>query len=281
MTRLIQLGRTITPRWAKPWLRPLYREVRSFARRDLPPVLQISMPKAGTYLGASILNHLGYRQLAHQPFNPDVKMECDAEELRPHLNRIMSGEYVTEHLPWSREIENEIARSGIKLIFIHRDPRSVCLSFAHFADRPEHHFYDYYHSLPTIREKVMATLDGVPDEKSRTGHGRAPLGVIFDRFHPWLNSPIVHSASFEELIGPAGGGSAEKQLIAVAGLVKFLGLKADAGRVQDLADRAFDRRSVTFRSGQSDAWRCELDPETVKILNHRLSPQLQAWGYQQ
>lgn len=261
-----------------PWWR-IKREVRGWKNDSLPRVIETSIPKSGTHLVKGALVSLGYRHLAHQPVNPDVLMEFDASKFAPTLRGVKTGEFVTEHLRWTSDLEKLLQELRFKVLFVYRDPRAVCLSFIAYHLRNNFRFGDYMRSLPDMRARVMAVLDGISDDNSTAGHGRAPLGDLYDAFRPWKSSPTVWAASFEDLVGESGGGSDKAQFETIERLFTHLNLDASEARVREAASRVFDPTASTFRSGRSSGWREELTPDEIQLLNSRLERQIIEWGY--
>lgn len=272
---------TYLPRWAERPLGEAYRRVRAIRVRGLPPLLETSVPKAGTHLLSMLLLEFGYRMDANQPFNPNVLLDYDAEGLRPAMRRLLPGEFVVEHLAWSAGVERVLREEGAKAAFVYRDPRAAAVSFAHYAAtmNPAHRLHAFFKSLPDLDARVMAVLDGVPDAASANGVGRPPLGEMYDAFAPWRTSPLACPLAFEDLVGPQGGGSEDRRLAAVGRLAAFLGIGLGRDGMGARADRIFDRASVTFRSGQCEAWRGEVSERTLASLNERLGGRLADWGY--
>ncbi len=259
------------------------RAGRSVFYRALPRVYQTSLPKSGTHLLSSALDALGFRLGLHQPFrSPHPLLEYDCVALTSHARRIFNGEYIVEHLPWKQEAENALLHEKLKIIFMYRDPRAALVSYAHFGAHmnPTHPLFDYFNSLGNLDARVMAALEGVEGRHSRDGIGRCAWGDLCDAFSPWRKSQNAHSVSFESLIGEQGGGSRERQAEALKGLIRYLGLHEKVSDFDALADRIFNRSSLTFRAGKINGWREEIQPDTLHHVNEKLKPQLAEWGYE-
>lgn len=255
------------------------REIRAWRNAALPRVIETSIPKSGTHLVKGALDSLGYRHLAHQPVNPDVLLQFNEARIRPALNALKHGEFVTEHLRWTKALEDLLRDLQFRVLFVYRDPRAVCLSFIQYHLKNNFRFGDFMRLLPDNRARIMAVLNGIADHESSTGCGRAPLGEIYDAFYPWKNSPSVWAASFEELVGAGGGGSDARQIEAVRRLITHLGLEATDERIRIAASRVFDPKAATFRSGRAGGWRNELSSDEIHLLNSRLERQILEWGY--
>ncbi len=98
------------------------------------------------------------------------------------------------------------------------------------------------------------------------------LGRMF-----WLLShPNVCKVSFEELIGPQGGGSEERQSKAVTRIADFLGVRAE---VETVLPRLYNRNSFSFFKGQTHAWRDVFTPYHRQLAEKRFGEMLALYGY--
>ncbi|MBI3736383.1 sulfotransferase domain-containing protein, partial [Candidatus Sumerlaeota bacterium] len=237
-------------------------------------VYQTSIPKSGTHLLSRALEAFGFSLGLHQPFrDPNPLLNFNPEELRGHARRIFRGEYILEHLTWKKEAEEILLGEGLKIVFIYRDPRAAAVSYAHLGPHMnEHHpLFAHFNSLDGFKGRLRATLDGVPGKFARDGVGRCAWGELMDAFLPWRNSANVFSVRFEDLVGPGGGGETDRQREVLAGLAARLGLPDAARRAEEAAGKIFDKSALTFRVGHRDAWRSEVDAETLDWLNQALA----------
>jgi hypothetical protein len=105
------------------------------------------------------------------------------------------------------------------------------------------------------------------------------LGTIRERiggYAPWLDFPNVIPLSFEELVGPEGGGDREEQLK----LIWSVQLKLQVpGAPQAFAERVFDRSSPTFFQGRAGAWQSSLSGEHLERFRTLNQDFMAAFGY--
>jgi hypothetical protein len=93
-----------------------------------------------------------------------------------------------------------------------------------------------------------------------------------------LNHPRVCKTSFEELVGPKGGGSAGAQARAIARVMDFLGA---TGRVpEETADQLFNPDAFSFYRGQVGAWREAFTPGLRGLADERFGGVLRLYGYE-
>ena len=110
-----------------------------------------------------------------------------------------------------------------------------------------------------------------------TRHGRVPLLSLRDRFQSfraWIDSDRVLKLTFEDLVGPNGGGSAERQHAELARLCAWLGIGQD--RIEQVVENLFGDTN-TFRRGQIDSWRNEVPPQVLREVERELAEFLVDW----
>lgn len=263
-------------------LHELNRPIHAYLHRTYPKVLQTSIPKSGTHLLNQVLEGIGYWCYKNQPFNPNIDVSYEAKIIIPHLSRLCSGEYFTEHLTWNDQIERILLDAGFKILCIYRDPRATAVSAAIWIPKVRSHWTgDYYRrNLPSLHERVIALLDGIPDNESPNGIGLCPWPDLYDKFLPWKESPAVFSVSFENLIGPRGGGSTQIQMSTIEGILGYITPKCSQELACRLATKVYNPSVVTFHKGQINSWRAQIDRNTESILNQRLARQVVEWGYE-
>jgi hypothetical protein len=86
----------------------------------------------------------------------------------------------------------------------------------------------------------------------------------------------VCKVAFEDLIGENGGGSHERQLASIRGVLDHLGAGEDA---EALAAKIYNESSFTFFKGRTGAWREQLDEECRELAERRFAGVLDDYGY--
>lgn len=228
-----------------------------------------------------VLEGIGLRPYALQPFNPHIAIDYETSGILPHLSNTLPGEYFTEYLTWQKQVEEFLCDAGFKILFIYRDPRATAVSWCHHMTKggtilP---FHEYYQGLSNFYKKITTTLEGIPNNCSVNEVAMCPWPEFYDHFLPWKKSPAVFSVSFEDLIGTRGGGSDERQLRTIKGILRYLEVKRSHEAVCRIAEQIYNPSVSTFRKGQVDAWRNEIDEATETLLNEKLAKQLVEWGY--
>jgi hypothetical protein len=165
-----------------------------------------------------------------------------------------------------------------KIIFNYRDPRDVILSMVNFlSDRTGKGFSNYndflvfsriLKSKATLEEQLEYALTD-PSFPSRRDLAR----MIW-----LLNHPDVCKTSFEELVGPRGGGSAQAQGRALDRVFEFLGVSGTVPA--GVAGSLFNPEVFSFYRGQIGGWREAFTPELRRLADGRLGDLLDLYGYE-
>ena len=165
-----------------------------------------------------------------------------------------------------------------KIIFNYRDPRDVALSMVNFLGGETVKGYGAFSDF-AVYNRILRGMESV--EERITYALADPLfpGIRdFEEAFWLLRHPDVCKVSFEELVGPQGGGSTEAQLHALARLTEFIGTDAC---IEELAGSLFNRHSFTFHKGQIGAWRSSFTDEQSRFVKQHFGHIVSAYGYEQ
>jgi hypothetical protein len=164
------------------------------------------------------------------------------------------------------------------LIFNYRDPRDTVVSMINFLEgRTREGYGNFYefdvfsailHAKQTWEEKIDYALR----DHSFLGHDQFETAL-------WLlNHPAVCKVSYEELVGPRGGGTSDRQLVAIDRLLRHLGSSEDAERV---ADKVYNPRSWSFHQGTCGAWRETFTSNNLARFREQFGDLLVQYGYEE
>ena len=104
--------------------------------------------------------------------------------------------------------------------------------------------------------------------------------------------PHLLICHYEDLVGPLGGGSEERQRKEVERVASFLGLTLSVDKIDKLVSllygneinpfgrKQFSGYQSTFRKGQIGAWRGVFNEEHIKVFKERLGQALIDLGYE-
>lgn len=256
----------------------------------LYPCFVNTIPKSGTFLGEKLASLLGYEPApgGFSYFGGDVAdwvPPCGYEEvIQPDgslcaseglvasgrwagvletrarffkigdgvLHRMASPYMLFGHLLYAPSSAEAFAGSPCRMLLILRDPRGVAASYAAFAPRKAW-LRELYRGYPPEERIRLSFLGHPPDHPS--GMGIPPLVRRYRNMLNWLESDAVLGVRFEDLVGPRGGGSAERQRDALRSIIRHLGLgEWSASRVDALGSELFGG-TRTFHVGHITGWR--------------------------
>lgn len=253
----------------------LYRLYKTKSLSD-PKILINSIPKAGTNLLLQVFKNISYLRDAGMGTITDLdwKMRGNPrrtlEECIDEISRIKNGEYQTVHLAYNDRLALFLKQRKIAHIFIVRDPRDIVVSAAFYILKESNDkFHDYFSSLKSDRERIIAIIKGVPSEFVEGG---LKLPSIFDFFKmntPWINDENCLVVKFEDLIGPAGSGDETAQIETVRKITRHSGIWIQKNTLATMAKEVFSEKSRTFRKGAIGGWTEWIDQELMAMLKEK------------
>jgi len=263
-----------------------------------PCVFVTGVWKSGNHLAYSALNELGIpgpsngiaahllfgrhawaKRLIRAPKGAfdavPVGLETNAEVSRRWIEgqaRRLSGRILGGHAAHSTKLESLLRASGARMICIRRDPRDILVSFADWiGGRAD--FYMHPDFAPLSHEdRLRLLLHGGPT----TVGTLLPFPEILRRGAGWLEVPDVLQVSFEDLVGPSGGGDAQAQSAAIAAIHAHVGAPVP---LVDVDVASIYGGTLTFNKGRSRRWRDVKDPVLVQEIEGMINPHLHKWGY--
>jgi hypothetical protein len=172
----------------------------------------------------------------------------------------------------------EWARTGEpRIIFNYRDPRDMILSMVNFlagrTGRGFSNFGDF-----DVFSAILQAKPGLPEQLTYALTDPSfPCHTDMERVVWLLNHPNVCKTSFEELVGPPGGGSAQARAQALERILSFLGITGITP--DDVAEKLFNRESFSFYRGQIGGWREDFGPEHRRLAEAAFGTVLPLFGY--
>lgn len=243
--------------------------------RGRPRLILNSLPKSGTNLLSRVFSELpGYsRSGTALTYATAEGHEDDSSGLfvgvstprgiqRDYFATLMRdlepGHYHVGHLPYSQEARDIFNELGFRMIVILRDPRAVVCSFVHFIlSRKEHVLYPSFADEPRPEARIELAIRGFPPSPRSSNLGLLPIADCFKSVADWTSWPGALAVSFEELIGPRGGGTVEDQAKVLHRMLEHVGYASGEVDTRALGGSLFSETSITFRKGQIDEWRNE------------------------
>ncbi|MDE8652417.1 hypothetical protein [Novosphingobium album (ex Liu et al. 2023)] len=206
----------------------------------------------------------------------DVGLETEAR-VRPgyihHSLRKLRGKIVGGHAAFSPELLALLRAQSVHMIVIRRDPRDILVSFADWIDgRPDYFMYPDFAGL-SREQKVARLIRG----GAGSGYTLRPFSEVLTRAEGWRTAgKDVLSVSFEDLIGPKGDGTAERQAATVAAICRHLGRPVPDD--PELIERIYGG-SLTFNKGRTQRWRELQGADLRNEITACLAPHLARWDY--
>lgn len=201
----------------------------------------------------------------------EVQMPVRRAWLNRRLARVPPGGYITGHANWSTGLENLLTANGYRIVLIIRDPRDVLLSYGHYVAANQNHFLHRTYCRLDLSARALLTLEG----GRINGLDVAPFNTMLGRIDRWIDRPGVEVIRFEDIVGPLGGGSTERQRVVFDTLSRLTGRHFDPERI----GAKLYGRSPTFRKGKIGSAIEELEPKILARVNAVLRPTRQKWGY--
>lgn len=252
-----------------------------------PPVIANGLPKAGTNLLVKAL--VGIADLRRSrwaitqqilmgldhgrtlPVGVDHPREVSVAEFRRRARLVAPGCVVSAHLPDSEAAREVLGALSYRMTVIVRDPRDVAVSLARYVTSlPTHPLHQRFTAADPA-QRLRWAIEGMPG-------GLDDLATRMRRITEWSSWQAV-VVRFEDLIGPAGGGDADRQADSLRRLARHVGVEVTAGKAAKVGHDLFGG-TRTFRSGRIGGWREHLGTEHVTAIKQILGDLLVELGYE-
>jgi len=247
------------------------------AWRSGPRIYANSIPKAGTNLLKRLLNLLPCVVSAWTYHLDNWILGSEKQ-----LDLVRRGQVVTAHAPWSPELAQRLRDKSFRTFLMIRDLRDIAVSNAFYIAYQDktHRLHPYYQALPSDSERLMASIAGIPGTFLPDGIASKSWGEHAAGFLPWLSESGCPVVRFEDLIGSAGGGSDERQIQTVRGVIEHLGIELPAAQVARIAAQTFFPGARTFRQGRIDGWQNHFNAEHKRAFKETAGQALIQMGYE-
>jgi hypothetical protein len=164
-----------------------------------------------------------------------------------------------------------------RIIFNYRDPRDVILSMVNFLSGKTGRGFSAFNDFPVFSRILESKLTMEEKLTYALTDSSFPPGEDLRRMFWLRNHPNVCVTSFEDLVGPDGGGSEAARMDALTRIFEFLNVTDK--RPGDVAEKLFNRDVFTFYRGQIGAWREAFTPEQERLAEERFGNILPIYGY--
>ncbi|MDP3584460.1 MAG: tetratricopeptide repeat protein [Thiobacillus sp.] len=190
----------------------------------------------------------------------------NAEGLTSILGDVPRNQYLKAHLPYSPRTAKILEDLDYKMVIIVRDPRDVALSHINWSLTRDYLPHQKYYESLSPDERLSQEIEGfafLPD-----GPVVLDLRKRYEYILKWRGHPMVYVTSFERLVGPSGGGSAEAQREEIDNIAAHLGIELTDDHRKAVIDNLFGG-TVTFKKGKSGGWKqhfSEKHKQKIKAL---------------
>lgn len=242
-----------------------------FRTQPSKKILIVSLQKSGTHLIHNVMQEAGFQGVG-------VGKDCRLS----HFSGLKDNQYLWSHFAPSDEVQMSLEEGGqsLYIIFNFRDPRDVLVSWFHWlhpkSGKSMHLHLDYMKKVYShftddelinifIRNDKFREVEYNPIEHFRLSR------VLY--FHP-----RVMKVRFEDLVGPKGGGTDEKQTNTTKDIFRYL--EMDGIDSHQIARKIFSETSVTFRKGMIGEYKKVLSSEQIRLFNKLHGDVIRQYGYE-
>jgi hypothetical protein len=228
-----------------------------------PALLLISIPKCGTHLMGLLLGILTDQR--HR--TPGIRVVNGFEQIaKESIQLHQEGKFSHIHYNVSKKGIGLCKEHNICLFFIYRDPRDQIISWILTEDTS---------SPDSIQDRISNAID--PNKEYFWGY--KGVGGLYELTTPWINVPSVCAVKFEDLVGPAGGGSIECQHATIQRVARHLGTHLSSPIITLIANELFGN-TATFRQGKIGSWKQYFTQEHKELFKKYAGQLLIDLGYE-
>lgn len=248
---------------------PLCKQTNITQRKQnaSPISFMITMPKSGTHLLMKFWHLLrGIEPVWADHYNPKTKKRC-----YPWYHFYMDWNWI------QRILDNPRYQVVINI----RDPRDVCVSIVD-------HLLNSSSSWLSVEGKAWFSQLSFDEQLfyviEKDGCSLSPH-IYLEQVSLLIKDPRAIVCRFEDLVGPEGGGSKERQIKQVESLLDAFSISLSDEKINLLTDSLFgihvtDEYSATYRKGQIGSWKECFTDEHKKAFKEQMGKYLIELGYE-
>lgn len=186
-------------------------------------------------------------------------------------------DFFVTHAPYSKEMEKVLNERKSVVFFLIRDPRDWVISVIKHPPISGVDIYggpvgDKEFLSLDMNQKIHYVIEGTPWYYS--------VGEVFDKFLPWMQSPICCTLRFEALLGPRGGAFTEKeQLVELRKIANALQLNISDEQLLKAFDASYGK-GVIFSKGKAGTWKDHFTDENKELFKAMFGDTLIKLGYE-
>ncbi len=244
-----------------------------------PHVIVVSLHKAGTHLMKRLMEEMGYEVTDPETGVTEAAKTQDPETFLSALKP--NSAYFFHALPihtFPLGLLQHWRKTGSPPVYYnYRDPRAVLLSQVNYLlqrNRAQAFTETRYHLLFSDilqAQKTEAAALDVAIECMADYLNDNFLGSLW-----MLHHPRVCRVSYERLVGPSGGGTAESHAAEVNRVLAHANSRLNPDQ---LSSRLYDPTQRTFHRGQAYAWKDVYSQAQLRAFNEKYRHLLKLYGY--
>ena len=195
-------------------------------------------------------------------------------------SKIKDSEYMLSHIPYSHDMEMLLKDLEWKNIVIIRDPRDQCASMLHKLKIKKNNPASYYlyEQLKTDSDRIKALIDGY--DGLHNTRGMVSLDTMYKSVMAWKGKSNFIFVKFEDLIGPKGGGTLERQKTTIVQILKHLEYEHyDNDEIVEWIGNHCFGITNSFWKGQVGNWKSVFDKEVSDIFKNNIADLLDQLDY--
>lgn len=238
------------------------------------PFVSLSVPKSGTHMLTKCLRKLTGKipMTAEDSKNKNFELWFDKVSKAWENNKFYSQHHYP--VPGLPEL---LVKNQFKVIFLIRDPRDQTLSCVKWlleGKWPGEMDPRFLSEPASFDEKLLEAITGQK-------YGISTVEKFICRNIGWLEKTpdLVYVVKYEDLVGPEGGGDRDKQINAIIGIAKHIGIQLDKKQANEIALSLYGGTD-TFREGQLNKWKKTFKPVHKKAFKELYGNLLIYMGYE-
>lgn len=165
--------------------------------------------------------------------------------------------------------------NGIILI---RDPRDVVISAVHWIASGKAQSSSWWTPLSKEKFSSLSFKDQIT-EIIKSKNDRTGISASIESALLWSKNPSVYVCRFEDLVGPKGGGSKEKQQRAILAIAQQLGIPLSDQQAIIIGESLFGD-THTFREGSIGSWKKDFTHYHKTLFKDLMGQGLLDLGYE-
>lgn len=185
-----------------------------------------------------------------------------------------SNSFLMTHFIENWQIVEELISSDYKFIFLFRDPRDQLISYVYWMPMMDEERYPVKkisNRNELIKELITGEIYGQPAYEMWIGAG---LELVKN-----IPKDRLLMIKFEDIIGPHGGATLEKQLYTIHKISQFIDYQMLDEKCEEIAKNSIAQPG-TFRKGTIGQWKDYFTEEHIGLYKERYGELLIELGYE-